>query len=234
MQALHYCPGCGTEIQPDDQFCTACGFPLSSDGKVEAKETSSITGEQQVPVVSGPAKQATASRFLPLIILLVAGAIVGIYFWQKNNDKSKTGVPEKNENTVAVPDTAKKDNPITVTPLPGSYSLDDYTGEWQIFESNQSGEMQPEESRSEEDLIIVNEKGRLFIYPRSKPEEKYSSDMNCGVPLGHVLTCRVKDKSDGSLLTLTLELSQAKDDLTISAIPDEPTEKMVVKLRKIK
>jgi hypothetical protein len=184
MQELHYCPGCGAPVKPDDLFCTACGFSLSTIKKPDVQTAPVVVMKKEIPVPAGPPKPAGSSQkqnqLLPLIILLVIGGIVGIYFWQKNNEKSKTGQPDKKLNPFTAVDSPKKDNNhlLPDTKIPGSFSLDDYTGEWQIYESNESGEMQPSEGRSEDDLIIVKENGRLYIYPRSKENEKYTTDIS--------------------------------------------------------
>jgi hypothetical protein len=240
MPDLHFCPGCGAAIQPDDLFCTACGFALSAIKKSDVQTSAVVSKEKETIIKPVPSKRNTGnnpnSKYLPLVILVIVGAFTGLYFWEKSKEKTDGKLPVNKVNPITIVDSPKKDNKTIIpdTKLPGSFSIEDYTGEWQLYESNKSGDMQPEEGRAEDDLIIEKENGRLILYPRGRADQQMSTDMSCNQPVGHVLSCRAKDEHEGTMATITLELSLAKDDLTLTFIPDEPTEKMIAKLRRIK
>lgn len=247
MQDLLFCPKCGASVLPEDQFCTSCGTsllqfknPISEPAPV-VTTTPVESKPVAIPLASPVAKTTAATETPPLhkampfvAVLLFVG--LGIWNWLDNKEsKNKNSfdtesVRNENEDESSSSENYNKPN-IT---NPGSFiSLNDFAGTWRAYEANNNEENDVKIGNPDDDLFIEVKNGGLDIYPRNEIDKERSATITCGQVVGSTISCRGTDKNDGAVFTIKLELQSSKNEMTISIIPDEPTESLILKARRI-
>lgn len=207
--------------------------PLQVPPAVSPQQASPAASPQQVsPAASSlqvaPKKDNATTIALILAILIIGGSI-GWYLLDKDK-KADYPFPGSSQTESTTP--FQSPIPDLSSESSGSSRLQAYVGEWKLLESNETGEWKTEPHDPDDDLFIELTDGQLVMYPRSQPTEKMKPA--CNQPVGPVLSCRLQQSETGKWATITLELSTDGQHLTFSFLPDEETEKMMVKLERIR
>jgi hypothetical protein len=255
MQDLLFCPKCGAPIQPEDQFCTSCGASLLpfKQATVESAPVVTTTPVESKPVVQPVAAPLAASvtkttavtpapvlhKVLPFIAVLV---FVGLGFWswyekkesrKKNSFDTESTSSETTRETPSTEDYTNDYNKPTTTNPVSNTTLYDFAGIWRAYEANNNEENDIKIGNPEDDLFIDVKNGSLDIYPRNEIDKERTAFITCNEVIGNTITCRGKEKNEKTGFTIKLELQSSKNEMTITIIPDEPTESLILKARRI-
>jgi len=246
MQDLSFCPKCGTALQPGFQFCASCGFALSTIKQADPGDMTPVTPSQQMtsqekvsPVPNKPVAAATQTPLfspqvhLAIIILIFAG--IGAWIWSMESSKHKKAadsiavLPDQPGNT-----TTQDNKDIPTLTIPSTYlKAEDFAGVWRAYEANNSEENDIRIGNPEDDLFIEVTNGNFVMYPRNEKGKEYSAVFTCNEVAGNSITCKGKSRADDSSFTIQLEMQSSKNEMTITIIPDEATEKMILKTRRL-
>ena len=261
MENFSFCPKCGAAVQPGDQFCTSCGFSLAQLQSTAVEPTPApepapvattpVATPAPAPVatpvtVSAPTTvNTTASpapmlhKVMPFVAVLLFVAL-GVYSWWDTNRKKDGGTTDTELTTPATEGNENTDNNETTnnnstpfTDVSSGIQLKDFAGVWRAYESNNNEENKTELGKPEDDLFIVYKNGNLDIYPREELNKEHSADITCGDVNGNTVSCSGTSKEDNKPFMIKLELQSSKKEMTITITPDEPTELMILKLRKL-
>ncbi len=257
MENFSFCPKCGAAVQPGDQFCTSCGFSLAQlqstaveptpvPGPAPVATTPVATPAPAPVAVSAPTTvNTTASpapmlhKVMPFVAVLLFVAL-GVYSWWDTNRKKDGGTTDTELTTPATEGNESTDNNESTnnnstpfTDVSSGIQLKDFAGVWRAYESNNNEENKTELGKPEDDLFIVYKNGNLDIYPREELNKEHSADITCGDVNGNTVSCSGTSKEDNKPFMIKLELQSSKKEMTITITPDEPTELMILKLRKL-
>ncbi|MBK8952756.1 MAG: zinc ribbon domain-containing protein [Chitinophagaceae bacterium] len=247
MENFSFCPKCGVAVQPGDQFCTSCGFSLAQ-LKTPVAEPSPAPEPppvQSTPVVkpaitSTPVTVNTTATTTPMLhkvmpfVAVLLFVALGVYSWWDNNrnkDNYTTGTETTTTNTESEEPATNNSTPFT--DVSSGIQLKDFAGVWRAYESNNNEENKTELGNPDDDLFIVYKNGTLDIYPREELNKTHSADITCGDVDGNTVNCSGTSKEDNKPFLIKLELQSSKKEMTITITPDEPTELMILKLRKL-
>ncbi|MBK6937414.1 MAG: zinc ribbon domain-containing protein [Chitinophagaceae bacterium] len=247
MENFSFCPKCGAAVQPGDQFCTSCGFSLAQlkNPVAEPSPAPEPPPVQNTPVVkpaitSTPVTVNTTATTTPMLhkvmpfVAVLLFVALGVYSWWDNNrnkDNYTTGTETTTTNTESEEPATNNSTPFT--DVSSGIQLKDFAGVWRAYESNENEENKTELGKPEDDLFIVLKNGTLDIYPREELNKVHSADITCGDVDGNTVSCSGTDKEDNKPFLIKLELQSSKKEMTITITPDEPTELMILKLRKL-
>lgn len=237
-----FCPKCGTSNQPDFMFCTSCGFALSTISKRTPENTSSektpppytAPVQNKPAAVAAPAKAASSlPRWAPAVIVIVVLAGIGFLIW--NNEQSKNKNPSGKGSGLTQNENGTQDNNdiSAITNPPGKIQVEDFAGVWRVYDSNDPERKKIKLGDPKDDLFIEVSNGQPTIYPRNELDKERSTDIDCNEVVGNTINCKAKNKEDGLAFSLKLELASSKNEMTITIIPEEATETLIIKARRL-
>ena len=248
MENFSFCPKCGAAVQPGDQFCTSCGFSLAQLKSTPVEPAPAVAEPVPVlntpvatpPTTTTPAIEYPAQKPVPMLhkvmpfVAVLLFVALGVYSWWDNN-RNKDNYTTGTETTT--PDTESEEpatnNSSPFTDVSSGIQLKDFAGVWRAYESNDNQENKTELGNPDDDLFIVYKNGTLDIYPREELNKVHSADITCGDVDGNTVNCSGTSKEDNKPFLIKLELQSSKKEMTITITPDEPTELMILKLRKL-
>ena len=109
---------------------------------------------------------------------------------------------------------------------------EDFAGVWRVYKSNDSIENKVRLGNPEDDLFIEVNNGDFTIYPRNEKDKEHSAEFSCNEVVGNTITCNGKSRTDDSSFKLKLEMNSSKNEITITIIPNEATEMMILQARR--
>lgn len=243
FQTIHYmpdsifCPKCGTPNQPDFMYCTSCGFALSAISKPGAEKTPppyTAPGYNQPVAAAAPAKAASGMpRWLPAVIVIVVLAAIGFLIVNNEQSKKKNG-----SNTGLTNDNYGQDNTHISDPLKPTDNIKakDFAGVWRPYESNDQEGDKVKLGDPKDDLFIEVSNGRVAMYSRSEiDEEDRNMDFTCDELVGNTISCIMRNKKhpDEGQASIKLEMQSSKNEMTVTISPQNETEKLIVKVRRL-
>jgi len=84
---MPFCPGCGTQTEPNWQACPKCGYKLQDGSKPNTKPPPIIYSTSQQSESNTYGIEALVFAILGFIIIPILGSILGIVFGIKGKDK---------------------------------------------------------------------------------------------------------------------------------------------------
>ena len=76
MERLHFCPQCGTKLEPDERFCGQCGYDTETPVSTDPHENPAVDPFSPVVLASPPqAKPAGTQKTAIIILAAVLGAL---------------------------------------------------------------------------------------------------------------------------------------------------------------